>query len=52
MERAAERISISQEKLEAIAREVGYDSVFSFSNTFQRFFGRRPSEYRNTLESR
>lgn len=50
MERAAERISASGEKLEAIAREVGYDSVFSFSNTFQRLFGRRPSEYRTAAD--
>ncbi|HTD65907.1 MAG TPA: helix-turn-helix transcriptional regulator [Candidatus Limnocylindria bacterium] len=46
MERAGAQIAVGTEKLETIAREVGYDSVFSFSNTFHRLLGCRPSEYR------
>lgn len=46
MERAAEMIAAGTGKVEAIARAVGYESVFSFSNTFLRLFDCRPSAYR------
>ena len=38
--------SCSDDKIETIAREVGYESPFTFSNAFKRWTGRRPSEYR------
>jgi AraC-like DNA-binding protein len=46
MERAAAMIATTTGKVEAIARAVGYESVFSFSNTFLRLFDCRPSAYR------
>jgi transcriptional regulator GlxA family with amidase domain len=36
-----------RDKIETIARAVGYRSAFTFSTTFRRFTGRRPSEYRS-----
>lgn len=47
IERAAARIAGGSEKIETIGRAVGYESVYSFSNAFQRLLGCRPSEYRN-----
>ena len=47
MERAAALLSTSEAKLETIARQVGYESEFSFSNAFLRLFDCRPSEYRS-----
>jgi AraC-like DNA-binding protein len=32
--------------VEVIAREVGYRSAFTFSHTFKKFTGSRPSQYR------
>jgi AraC-like DNA-binding protein len=46
MQRAAAQIATGTEKMEAVARAVGYESVFSFSNTFYRLLGHRPSAYR------
>jgi AraC-like DNA-binding protein len=48
MERAAAEIARGGEKMETIARRVGYASVFSFSNAFYRLLGHRPSQYRET----
>jgi AraC-like DNA-binding protein len=52
MERAAAQISSGREKIEVVARAVGYESVFSFSNTFHRLLGHRPSEYREVTGGR
>lgn len=49
MERAAARLAGSSEKVDTIARAVGYESMFSFSNAFLRLLGRRPSAYREGL---
>ena len=46
LQRAASLLSTSDEKVESIARSVGYASLFTFSNNFKRFTGCRPSEYR------
>ena len=46
LQRAASLLSTSNEKVESIARSVGYASLFTFSNNFKRFTGCRPSEYR------
>ena len=47
LQRAAHLLATTQDKIESIARQVGYQSVFTFSHTFKKFTGRRPSEYRN-----
>ena len=47
MQRAAQLLSTTDDKVEAIAREVGYQSLFTFSNAFKKLTGRRPSEYRS-----
>lgn len=43
---AAHRLATTQDKLEAIARSVGYVNAFALSNTFKRLTGFRPSDYR------
>jgi AraC-like DNA-binding protein len=39
-------LTTTAEKVESIARQVGYRSLFTFSHTFKKFTGSRPSEYR------
>lgn len=46
LQRAVHLITTTGDKIEAIAREVGYRSLFTFSHTFKKFTGSRPSEYR------
>jgi len=46
LQRAAALLTSTDEKVEAIAHLVGYTSLFTFSHTFKRFTGCRPSEYR------
>jgi AraC-like DNA-binding protein len=46
MRRAAELLANSHEKIETIAREVGYGNAFVFSNAFLKWSGIRPSAYR------
>jgi AraC-like DNA-binding protein len=43
---AATLLTESTDKLEIIATEVGYANPFVFSNTFKKWTGWRPSEYR------
>lgn len=43
---AAHLLATSDDKIEAIARGVGYVNPFAFSNTFKRLTGFRPSDYR------
>jgi len=50
MRRASELLLETDDKIEAIASAVGYANAFVFSNTFKRWIGWRPSEYR--LEKR
>ncbi|MGB6103569.1 MAG: AraC family transcriptional regulator [Pusillimonas sp.] len=44
---AAHQLATTQEKVEVIARNVGYINPFTFSNTFKRLTGFRPSDYRS-----
>lgn len=46
VQHAAHLLSKTSEKVESIAREVGYKSLFTFSHTFKKVTGSRPSEYR------
>jgi AraC-like DNA-binding protein len=46
MHRATELLATTSKTLDAIAREVGYQNPFVFSNAFTRWIGWRPSEYR------
>ena len=46
VQQAVQLITTTPDKIEAIAREVGYQSLFTFSHTFKKLTGRRPSEYR------
>ena len=51
MQRACLLLGTSKEKIETIARDVGYDNPFTFSTTFKKWIGRRPSEYRQGPET-
>ena len=46
MKQARHLLSTTDEKVEVIARSVGYESPFTFSNTFKKWVGWRPSELR------
>lgn len=46
LQHAAFLLTSSADKVEAIALQVGYKSLFTFSHTFKKFTGCRPSEYR------
>ncbi len=46
MQRASQLLGTSGEKIETIAREVGYSNPFTFSTTFKKWIGRRPSQHR------
>jgi AraC-like DNA-binding protein len=50
MRRAAELLATSTKTVEAIATEVGYTNPFVFSNTFTKWIGWRPSDYRRTRQ--
>lgn len=43
---AAHLLATTADKIESIARQVGYVNPFAFSNTFKRLTGFRPSDYR------
>jgi AraC-like DNA-binding protein len=47
MKRAAELLSTTDDKVDTIARDVGYENPFVFSTTFKRWVGWSPSDYRN-----
>jgi AraC-like DNA-binding protein len=46
LQKARHLLSVSQDKVEVIARQVGYESVTTFSNTFLKWIGCRPSHFR------
>ncbi|HVR36326.1 MAG TPA: AraC family transcriptional regulator [Methylomirabilota bacterium] len=46
MRRAAELLEATNSKIENVALSVGYANPFVFSNTFKKWIGWRPSEYR------
>lgn len=47
IQRAKELLETSEEKLDAIAPQVGYHSALVFSRAFVRYVGLTPSQYRN-----
>ena len=46
IQKAARMLATSEEKIETVCRAVGYSSVQTFSNTFLKWMGRRPSGHR------
>jgi len=46
LQRARLLLCATDDKVETIAHAVGFESSFSFSNTFKKWIGWRPSEYR------
>ena len=48
MQRAQALLEISDDKLEVIAPQVGYDSALVFSRAFKRWIGMIPSDYRGS----
>gem|GEM_PF-5729283 len=46
MQKAAELLAKTDDQVESVASAVGYANAFVFSNTFKRWVGWRPSEYR------
>ncbi|NNC88055.1 MAG: AraC family transcriptional regulator [Akkermansiaceae bacterium] len=46
MQKASHLLATTDEKIETIAREVGYRNPFTFSTTFKKWVGWRPSEHR------
>ncbi|MCX8109479.1 MAG: tetratricopeptide repeat protein, partial [Verrucomicrobiae bacterium] len=47
MRRAAELLTTTNEKIEAIAQAVGYQNQFTFSKAFHKWIGWQPSAYRS-----
>ena len=48
LQRAQHLLSVTDDKVEVIAHAVGFESSFTFSNTFKKWIGWRPSEQRDT----
>ncbi len=46
MRRALELLESTNDKVETIAHCVGYETIYSFSNVFKKWIGKRPSECR------
>ena len=46
MRKAAELLATTELKIDSVAKEVGYQNPFVFSNTFKKWIGWRPSEHR------
>lgn len=46
MQKASELLASTDEKIEVIAREVGYHSASQFSSVFTKWAGWRPSLHR------
>ena len=49
LQRARHLLSVTDDKVEVIARAVGFESAFTFSNTFNKWIGWRPSELRGKI---
>jgi len=52
MRRAATLLATTTDKIGTIAQAVGYQNPFVFSNTFKKWIGWRPSEYRGQRDGR
>jgi AraC-like DNA-binding protein len=50
MQQACHLLGSTDDKIETIAHQIGYDNPFTFSTTFKKWIGRRPSDYRNVLQ--
>lgn len=48
LHKAQHLLSVTDDKVEYIAREVGFESVSTFSNTYKKWVGWRPSEQRGS----
>ncbi len=46
MQKAAHLLATTDEKIDTICRAVGYGNPYTFSNTFLKWIGRRPSKHR------
>ena len=46
MRRAATLLESTRQKINSIARTVGYDNAFAFSTAFKRHIGTSPADYR------
>jgi AraC-like DNA-binding protein len=46
MQRAQQLLGSTNDKIETIAHAVGYENAFTFSNSFKKWVGWRPSEHR------
>ena len=46
MQLAAKLLAQSDDKIDTIAKAVGYENPFVFSTTFKKWVGWRPSDYR------
>lgn len=46
LQKARHLLSVTNDKVEVIARQVGFESVTTFSNTFLKWIGCRPSTFR------
>ncbi len=47
LQRARHLLSVTDDKVDVIAKAVGFESTFSFSNTFKKWIGWRPSDFRD-----
>lgn len=52
MQKASHLLATSDDKIEVIGREVGYQNPFTFSTTFKKWVGWRPSEHRGLTGDR
>jgi len=52
IQQAAHLLATTDAKIEAISSAVGYQNPFTFSNTFKRMTGLRPSKFRSHQRSR
>jgi transcriptional regulator GlxA family with amidase domain len=46
MQRAQRLLSTTTDKIETIAHAVGYENAFTFSTSYKKWVGWRPSEHR------
>ena len=46
MQHAAKLLATTGDKIETISTAVGYENPFVFSNTFKKWVGWRPRDYR------
>ncbi|MBK1883422.1 helix-turn-helix transcriptional regulator [Luteolibacter pohnpeiensis] len=49
LQRARHLLSVTDDKVEVIAKTVGFESIGTFSNTFTKWIGWRPSEHRRAI---